>query len=344
MVTLAPSGRPLAAFANGSILFTSKLSGVPDLLLTLSAPGGKHTISNLFELPVFHPCVRLARWKEKPGELSFVPPDGKFLLAGYEVNLLPASNFSTQSTNSLNLPVTIEISRSLGPSGSDFEVRLILSSTFAVVPTSSNAARGGLSGRSSGITTPSLFGGNSSSAGPILRDVVATIPIPSSVRNITDIRASRGEAHYAPVEHEVEWRLSTKDVSAVGCATLRCTVVGECGAERRDDETGLGFDGSSGEYNENQDAYQASALHSPVAKHLSMTDEQRDLAMTAQNAKYMPSSASASFTVKSWLASGIKVEALSIDARKSRGLSESVKPLKGAKYLTVSKKGVETRC
>ena len=36
-VTYAPSGRPLAAFANGSIAFTSKVSGVPDLLLSLPA-------------------------------------------------------------------------------------------------------------------------------------------------------------------------------------------------------------------------------------------------------------------------------------------------------------------
>ena len=88
-VTLAVSGRPLAALVSGSIAFTAKVSGVPDLLLTLSAPGGSLGISRILDLPVFHPCVRLARWREKPGELSFVPPDGRFVLAGYEVDLLP---------------------------------------------------------------------------------------------------------------------------------------------------------------------------------------------------------------------------------------------------------------
>ena len=38
------------------------------------------------------------------------------------------------------------------------------------------------------------------------------------------------------------------------------------------------------------------------------------------------------------------MDGLVLDARKSRGLGEGVRPYKGVKYLTVSKKGVETRC
>jgi hypothetical protein len=58
----------------------------------------------------------------------------------------------------------------------------------------------------------------------------------------------------------------------------------------------------------------------------------------------MPTSASVSFSVKGWLASGLKVESMMIDPRKSRGLGETMKPFKGVKYLTVSKGGVEIRC
>jgi hypothetical protein len=58
----------------------------------------------------------------------------------------------------------------------------------------------------------------------------------------------------------------------------------------------------------------------------------------------MPNSASVSFSVRGWLPSGIKVESLNIDQRRSRGLGESVKPYKGVKYLCVSKRGVERRC
>jgi hypothetical protein len=57
----------------------------------------------------------------------------------------------------------------------------------------------------------------------------------------------------------------------------------------------------------------------------------------------MPRSISVSFSVKGWLASGIKVESLLIDTKRSKGLGDGVKPYKGVKYLTVSRQGVERR-
>lgn len=340
-VTLAPSGRPLAASVNGSIAFTSKISGVPDLLLTLSASGGKLGLEKAIELPVFHPCVRLARWKDRPGELSFVPPDGKFVLAGYEVNLLPLySDLNSWSNANLQLPISIEVSKSLGVAGADFEVRLILSGTFPG-SSSSAASRPNLGTRSSGRSTP-VFGGGSAS-NPALQDVVATIPIPDAVRNINDIRASRGEAFYSPAENIVEWRISTKDVASVGNASLRCTVVGPL-SEEDAFANGFQFDTKSGDYDEKEEAYQSLLLE--TSKGLSATEqqEQRDVRKVKQNAPLMPSSASINFSVKGWLASGIRVDGLVVDMRKSRGLGEGVKPYKGVKYLTVSRKGVEIRC
>jgi AP-3 complex subunit mu len=58
----------------------------------------------------------------------------------------------------------------------------------------------------------------------------------------------------------------------------------------------------------------------------------------------MPDSASISFQVKGWLASGIKVDKLAIDSNRSRGLGAGVQPFKGVKYLSISHEGVETRC
>ncbi|MCJ1303305.1 hypothetical protein MMC08_006113 [Hypocenomyce scalaris] len=345
-VTLAPSGRPLAALAYGSIAFTSKISGVPDLLLTLSAPGGKAAIDRALQLPVFHPCVRLARWRERPGELSFVPPDGKFVLAGYEVNLLPSGPaFDFKSPPNLHLPVSIEVSKSLGPTGADFEARLHLSNTFPGSSNSSASSRSALGSRSS---TPAFGGGSFSS--PQLADVVVTIPIPAGVRNIPDLRASRGEAHFSPAENMVEWRVPTKDAAAAGSATLRCSIVGPLSDEGDEGATnGFRFDAASGEYDDREEAYQSSG--SAFVEHGGSgstgereQQEQRDLRRVQQNAPLMPSSASVSFSVKGWLASGVKVEGLVVDTRKSRGLGEGVKPYKGVKYLTLSKKGVETRC
>ena len=354
LVTLAPSGRPLAAMANGSIAFTSKISGVPDMLLTLSASGGKLGMEKAIELPVFHPCVRLARWKDRPGELSFVPPDGKFMLAGYEVNLMPSiSDLTSWSNTNLQLPVSIEVSKSLGPTGADFEVRLILSATFPGAPSSVPASRPTLGSRGSGRSTP-IF--SSSSSGSTLQDVVVTIPIPAAVRNMTDLRASRGEAFFTPADSVVEWRVPTKDATAAGSATLRCTVVGPLTDDDNDDDNEHGtnglssFDAANGDYNDQaeEETYQTStsALGSSSAaeKQQQPSQSSRDQRRTQQNAPLMPSSASVSFSVKGWLASGIRVEGLVLDARRSRGLGEGVKPYKGVKYLTVSRRGVETRC
>lgn len=342
-MTLAPSGRPLAAFAHGSITFTSKISGVPDLLLTLSASAGKLGMEKAIELPVFHPCVRLARWKERPGELSFVPPDGKFMLAGYEVNLMPSNPDLTSWWNTkLQLPVSIEVSKSLGPSGAEFEVRLIMSSSFPGTSMPASGAKptlGAMGG--SGRSTP-IFGGSTS--GPALKDVVVHIPIPKVVRNINDIRASRGEAYFAPADNIVEWRVPTKDATAAGSATLRCTVLGTTTNEGDDAANGSPFDAANGEYDEKEDAYQSSGLEptKPIAR--KEQRDTRDQRKIQQNASLMPSSASVSFSVKGWLASGIKVDGLVLDTRKSRGLGEGVKPYKGVKYLTFSRKGIETRC
>ena len=374
LVTLAPSGRPLAAYANGSILFNAKISGVPDLLLNITTPSGKHTVDRVLEMPTFHPCVRLARWKERPGEFSFVPPDGKFMLAGYQVNLMPDTDFENANARNLNVPVLVEVEKSLGPVGLDFEVRLLLSP-----PGSAHApSRGGFGGggpgpagtRGSGRSTPSLFGSGASSSSQQLRDVVVTIPVPPNVRNISELRASRGEASFSPVESSVEWRIPTKEAADPGNARLRCTVVGPLA---EDDSkvaaaAAAGFDAANGEYEYDEEAdaegYQGEISGSYQSgsgmggedkgkgkgkgkekeKTARQKMEERDKEKVEKNRSLMPTSATISFSVKGWLASGIKVDSLTVDTRRSRGLGDGIKPVKGVKYLTISKQGIETRC
>lgn len=341
-VTLAPSGRPLAAFANGTIAFTCKISGVPDLLLNLSTPSGKQNLNSVMELPVFHPCVRLARWREKPGELSFVPPDGRFILAGYEVDLLPFQNGGTgiTSASNLKLPVSIEVKTGLGPQGSDFEVRLFITKVFgqgnsSISGSSSrNSSRVGSRG-TSGFSS-ALGGQAGTSSTPTLEDLVVTIPLPTDVRNLSEIRASRGDTTYNPGDKNLEWHIPAKD-TGTGGATLRCTVLGPLSIEEDFESNGFRLEGG---YDYEESTYQSSSAKNKPQE----TIEQRDVKKVAQNKILMPSSAMVSFAVKGWLASGIKVESLVIDTRKSRGLGEGVKPYKGVKYLTVSSGGVEIRC
>lgn len=417
-VTMAPSGRLLSALVSGTIAFTAKISGVPDLLLTLSTPGGQQAIARKIELPVFHPCVRLARWRERPGELSFVPPDGRFILAGYEVDLLPTDpNLDNPPSHmeKLFLPAIVDIRKSLGPSGSEFEVRLTLNTNF---PGHSSSARPGPVRSGSGTSTPSFLGGGASgsSTGPVLEELVVSVPISTAVRHIIDMQASRGDAQFLPNSGILEWRVPTsREAGTVsGTATLRCTVAGYPSAEDDLDES---VEDAEEDANANllQGYYEAPASYndpptSPKTrskrkkkKKKSTKKSSRSAAATSEdtgegtletptessaaaptaspkpqtltpppqsqsqalpaffasspsgrpaprrtkaqlNANLMPNSASVSFSVRGWLPSGIRVDSLNIDQRRSRGLGESVKPYKGVKYLCVSKRGVERRC
>lgn len=410
-MTIAPSGRILSARAIGTIAFNSKVSGVPDLLLTLTTPAGPQGVSRKMELPVFHPCVRLARWRERPGELSFIPPDGRFILAGYETDLLPIDPYldtSPTHIEKLFLPAFVDVRKSLGSTGSEFEVRLTLNTNFPGVPATSRP-----SGSGSGTSTPSFLGGGLGSSGssttPVLDEVVVTVPISKAVRNITDMRASRGDTIYSPGDEFLEWRVPTRDAGSVsGTATLRCTVVGhqDDGAEELESEMAAGaallqgYYDTESSYQQDPTTYSSSSYppdsskpskpkkskktkstkgkkskskkassaeeptstatpeetpspttHTPPPPQPSSTGPSasgtvKDSASRKAKLKsaLMPTSATVSFSVRGWLPSGIRVESLNIDPRRSRGLGEGVRPYKGVKYLCVSRRGVERRC
>lgn len=340
-VTIAPSGKPLAAFANGTVACTSKISGVPDILLNISTPSGRQNVNSVIELPVFHPCVRLARWREKPGELSFVPPDGRFILAGYQVDLLPFQNGKTGHTGSadLRLPVNVSVQKGLGPTGSEFEIELTLTNVSGhgkpSVSGSSSRSASHVGGRGTPVFGTSLSSGSSTG---VLDDVVVKVSLPPDVRNLSEIHANKGDTNYNRVEQVLEWQLQRKD--CVPCsATLRCNALGPLSDD--DDAEGNGFRlGNDWDYTD--DAYQSS----PAKAHTKAetTDGKEASRKIAQNKTLMPRSINVSFSCKGWLASGIKVESLVVDPRKSRGLGDGVKPYKGVKYLTLSRGGIDKRC
>jgi hypothetical protein len=237
----------------------------------------------------------------------------------------------------LKLPVSLEVKTGLGPSGSEFEVRLqankIPGSTGA---SSGQMGRGGGSGRL-GVQ----HAGTPSS--PLLDDLSVTIPLPAEVRNLSDIRPSKGDASFNPGEKVLEWHIPAKEISGpTSYFGLRCTVVGPLtGDEDSDDANGLGFGfGPDYSYSEPYQSLPEDKGEGEKGDDGSDKESKR----VAQNKILMPSSASVSFTVKGWLVSGLKVDSIMIDTRKSRGLGEGVKPYKGVKYLTVSKGGVEIRC
>ncbi|CAI2355516.1 unnamed protein product [Caenorhabditis sp. 36 PRJEB53466] len=76
-VIVDKQGSTVFAEIQGYIDVCCKLSGMPDLTMTLINP-------RLLDDVSFHPCVRYKRW-ENEKVLSFVPPDGSFRLLSYHI-------------------------------------------------------------------------------------------------------------------------------------------------------------------------------------------------------------------------------------------------------------------
>jgi AP-3 complex subunit mu len=360
-----------------------------------------------------------------------VPPDGRFILAGYETDLLPIDPILDKPPTHMEklfLPAFVDVRKSLGQNGMDFEVRLTLNTDFPGVP---GAFRQGTGRSGSGTSTPSFLGGSSSSgnsSAPVLDEVMVTVPIPKTVRNITEMRPSRGDATYLPGSDVLEWRIPTKEVGTVsGTATLYCSVAGNWeededdlddldeveaeatsqanllqgyydtesyqqdpttytsasypttekpkkkkkkakstiktkkskksssrlinveGAESTEEATGSGADG---EATSKATPTAASSLlarekispsPTPPPPSPAPTKSLANQRKAQMKASLMPTSASVSFSVRGWLPSGIKVDSLLLDPRKSRGLGDGVRPYKGVKYLCVSRRGIERR-
>lgn len=357
---VAPSGRPITAFVHGTIAFTCKISGVPELLLLLSAQGGKAGISNAMGLPKFHPCVRLARWRDRPGELSFVPPDGRFVLAGYECDLLPdlfKSDSTFQSSHFPNaaLPLSLQMRTYPKQQGEGLEVQLAGTVQSKEAPPGKNSSSMASSNPGNGISDPgriqSAFpagGGHAKQGRPGFEDITTTIHIPPRVKNVVEIRCSKGEACFIPGDSLIEWHIPARDAVDIGNrgSTLRCTLVGPSEEADGKDASGkvYGLHPGTYEYDETADgAYQGSGLGEGTA---TREEQAGSIAMDKsprQSYGLAPRSATISFGVKGWLASGIKVDSLSVNTKTSKGIGPGVMPYKGVKYHTISRQGLEIR-
>lgn len=98
--------KPIISRVEGAISVTSHLSGLPDIQLVLNT--GPHKIED----PSFHQCVDYSKWKSTPGTFSFIPPDGKHLLASYTLDNVGQGL------------VFAEMRTGLGVAKDEFEVRL----------------------------------------------------------------------------------------------------------------------------------------------------------------------------------------------------------------------------
>jgi hypothetical protein len=110
--------------------------------------------------------------------------------------------------------------------------------------------------------------------------------------------------------------------------------------EDEDEKAGMEINSEALDYDDGQGAYQSGSDDKAPQD----TGQQRSSRRNRSTRSLMPGSASVSFQVKGWLASGIKVEKLVVDNQRSKGLGAGVQPYKGVKYLTISKDGIEARC
>ncbi|KAG6820168.1 hypothetical protein H0H93_004431 [Arthromyces matolae] len=101
-------GTTLSSAAWGKIETNSKLSGTPDCQLSFTNP-------QVLADCAFHPCVRLKRWTDSK-ILSFIPPDGRFILAEYRYSpnqtssrLHPASSASTPNAARDHVPIPFTV-------------------------------------------------------------------------------------------------------------------------------------------------------------------------------------------------------------------------------------------
>jgi len=266
------------------------------------------------------------------------------MLAGYEVDLLPYSlsngTVPTRGTEAkLFLPATVDLRTGLGPSGTDFEAKLTLNTNYPGVARSdqSSTRSGGLTSSRTSSThhTPFTFPGvgqqHGTTGAPTLEAVSVSIPFPAHVRNVMDFRPSRGDATFNLATKTVEWKVptSSRDGSVSGTATLKGNIAGPL-----DHDAPGPVDPTMEEYYPSSPTLTASALNSGSATPIGGRKNKKNI---------LPRTITTSFTVKGWLPSGIKVDSLTIDTKRSKGLGDGVKPYKGVKYVCVSRGGVERR-
>ncbi|SCU94828.1 LADA_0G11606g1_1 [Lachancea dasiensis] len=105
----------------GSIDFRSQLTGDPVVALSLNLAG--HNLG----IPALHSCCQAHKEHQRIDELQFIPPDGKFQLMKYTVDLENAAAGGKSQTNMGLVAVDYEVG--LGSVGDEFEIRVNIASS-----------------------------------------------------------------------------------------------------------------------------------------------------------------------------------------------------------------------
>jgi AP-3 complex subunit mu len=169
----------------GSVQVQSKLSGIPDLLLTFKDP----TIIDDCSL---HPCVRYTRF-EADNVLSFVPPDGNFTLMRYRVK--PSALHMGFTPPIVCTPV-LSYGASLGGTGSSNSIN--------------DSLKGSIDVRIAARSISTLFNVEAKKGGVSIEDVSIAIPFPKNVKTAT-LKVNVGQVLYDEASKVAKWTIGNLD-------------------------------------------------------------------------------------------------------------------------------------
>jgi len=162
----------------GCIQIQSKLSGIPDLLLTFKDP-------TIIDDCSFHPCVRYARY-ETDSIISFVPPDGNFTLMRYRVK-----------------PSVLKMG---------FTPPIICTPSFRYETggTAGSAMSGMIEIKLSARSISTLFNMESRKSGVMIEEVSVTIPFPKIVKT-ANLKVNFGQVLYDEASKIAKWTVGNLD-------------------------------------------------------------------------------------------------------------------------------------
>ncbi|SCW04467.1 LAFE_0H14180g1_1 [Lachancea fermentati] len=112
---------PVTASIEGQVFFKSHLSGDPVILLRLNLLG--HDLG----CPALHRCVDTSGSDFYADSLKFIPPDGKFELMQYSIDL-DAYHSKSKTMANIGL-VTLDYQVGLGSLGDEFEIKVNIAGT-----------------------------------------------------------------------------------------------------------------------------------------------------------------------------------------------------------------------
>lgn len=183
------NGTLVSADVRGTVHATCRMSGVPDLTLIFNTPAA-------IEDCAFHPCVRYARW-ERENVVSFIPPDGPFVLMTYRL-----------TDKSPSIPLACRPTVTWREGGARATFALIAKPIFTgggVTRTTGSSSSSSSSATGGAGTALSGTAGVASDAGGI-EGVRLVVTVPAAVKSV-DMGSDTGSVSVDPRSGDVTWSL-----------------------------------------------------------------------------------------------------------------------------------------